>query len=131
MLWSRQLDITDSPATVIRRVQANKKARAKPVPLSRRDSYATILVEERMEKISQEEDKRAVEAAHVRRNTADASISRRSQSPPASIEKKKTEEPVVEEDTMKNNTDQVIQIYAFMNTLVALLNDLLLYSNTD
>ncbi len=80
-LWSRQLDITDSPGTVIRRVQASQKSRSGK-RLAKRDSYATLLVEESIEKIVQEDDHRAVQAAHVRRNTADTSALRRSRSPP-------------------------------------------------
>jgi len=93
MLWSRQLDVsTDSPRTVIKRMKANNKERAKQRLMnSKRQSYATLLVEESLEKVGKEEDHRAVEAAQVRRNTADVGILRRSISPLAVEKSEKLE----------------------------------------
>ena len=65
-------------------MQVNNRERAKQRLLdSKRQSYATLLVEESLEKVVKEEDHRAMEAAQVRRNTADVGLLRRSVSPPA------------------------------------------------
>lgn len=71
MLWSMQLEIPDSPGVVIRRSQSKTKVRGRVFSLTRRESYATRLVEESMEKISEEDDRRAIAAAKVRRNSLD------------------------------------------------------------
>lgn len=68
-----QLELPDSPGMVVRRNQDKAKARGRVLSLSRRESYATRLVEESMERISEEDDMRAMAAARVRRNSADSS----------------------------------------------------------
>ena len=86
MLWSMQLEIPDSPSEVVKR---KTKVRGRVFSLAKRESYATRLIEESMERISEEDNIRAVAAAKVRRNTMESGGSvggraRRSLSPSSS-----------------------------------------------
>ena len=69
MLWSMQLELTNTPGVVTRR--DNLKSRGRTFSQTWRESYSTRLVEESMERIVEEEDKRAIAAAKVRRSTSD------------------------------------------------------------
>ena len=73
MLWSMQLEIPDSPSEVVKRNQSKpKKVRGRLFSLNKRESYVTMLVEESMERISEEDDRRAMAAATVRRNSLES-----------------------------------------------------------
>jgi hypothetical protein len=81
-LWSMQLEIPDSPNVVLRRDKA--KVRGRAFSLTRRESYATRLVEESMEKIDEEDTIRAVAAARVRKNSTGSAGDRRKSLSPSS-----------------------------------------------
>lgn len=65
-LWSMQLEIPSH--TVVVRQRPTGKPRGRVFSLNRRESYASRLVEESMEKISEEEDRMEMAAARVRMN---------------------------------------------------------------
>ena len=71
-LWSMQLEIPASHGTVVVRQRPQGKPRGRVFSLNRRESYASRLVEESMEKISEEEDRMEMAAARVRMNSAGA-----------------------------------------------------------
>lgn len=81
-----QLELPDSPNVVTRREKT--KTRGRLFSLNKRESYATMIVEESMERISEEDDMRAMAAARVRRSSLDGGSSgderRKSLSPPPS-----------------------------------------------
>ncbi len=77
-----QIEIPDSPSTVVKRNKSKPKIRGRVHSLSKRESYATLLVEESIEKISEEDSKRAEAAARVRKSSLEGDrIKRRSLSP--------------------------------------------------
>ncbi len=68
-LWSVQIEIPDSPSTVVKCNKSKPKMRGRVHSLSKRESYATLLVEESIEKISEKYSKRAEAAARARKNS--------------------------------------------------------------
>ena len=82
-----QLELPDSPATVIQRNKVKSKFRGRALSLQRNDSYATMLIEESMERIKEENDRRAVAAAMARQSSMDKETSRsRSISPEQGVD---------------------------------------------